>query len=186
MNIDGRSEVVSHGHVIGQVTHLKGGIIPFTHLLVSFKESVNVSLQNCAPQKISTLAHKDKTPLVWYKTGVSRISLVGPFYDSLGSTILVDDQPSSEPLKQSVPSMKRSSENKQLYIDRADVICDIKLHGSCNLSSIPYACQHWYSIPALRHLKSPHFKTRSVPRTLKGLSEVAVEAFWDKRHINIA
>lgn len=166
MEIGKVTKTVGCGRVISQISYLRGGRIPSIHVLVSFTEFIEVEHSECFPAQVTTLNQRSSTPILWDKSGVSRVSLIGPLGDCVGSAILVDEHPNHDSIKSGIAAKKLLSSEGQLDIDCAAVICGININEANATFSIPYLCQQWYSAEGLEHLRSLHFKTKIVPETL--------------------
>lgn len=183
MSIAGTPRIVGHGSVMSQLTFLKGGRVPTSHMVAVFSDIVVVSQDLCTPEQLTTLSQRSSSIILWDKRAISRVRLIGPLGDCIGSAILVDDHPNFEDVRFGSFYKKSKTDYAQLDIKRAVIICDIVFEETILSSSVPYVCQQWYYINGLNRLIDLHFTDKQVPKTLSSLQKCAVEALWDKQFI---
>lgn len=164
----GVSACVGAGTVDPLCVYLRGECVPPGSYVVRFK-TVEV-----IPRLQHILHEIGKTPVMWKRTDIERIILLGHRGDDIGTAILADGCV--------MPPITSGPDGRQpraitMDVSHAVIVCDVQLHGEA--SSYPYPYSQWYNVASLKRFKFLHFKDNAPPGTLNHHTlENALSLLW--------
>lgn len=163
----GGSSFVGTGSVDPLCVYLKGEGVPPCSYVVRFK-TVEV-----VPRLQHILAECSKMPVVWKRSNIERVTLLGHRGDEIGTAILADEE--------NIAPIASGPDGRQpraitMDVAHAVIVCDVHLHGDGGCS---YPYSQWYNVASLKRFKFLHFRDNAPPGTLNEHSlENALALLW--------
>lgn len=169
----GPATYVGVGAVDPLCVYLRGEVVPPNSYVVRFKSVESV------PRLHGILTECHKMPVLWRRSDIERVMLLGHHGEEIGSAILVDDEVVS-PLQ--AAAERRPPRTIAMDVTNAIVICDLQLHGGVDRCPYPYT--QWYNVSSLKRFKFLHFTNRQPPSILNPSSlSNAMALLWHKDRV---
>eukprot|EP00177_Eucheuma_denticulatum_P006499 GFKZ01011832.1.p1 GENE.GFKZ01011832.1~~GFKZ01011832.1.p1 ORF type:complete len:406 (-),score=58.31 GFKZ01011832.1:455-1600(-) len=165
---------VGAGSVDPLCVYLRGEVVPMNSYVVRFKSVENEArLQH-------VLGECGKMPVLWRRSDIERVVLLGHHGEEIGTAILVDDEVVS-PLQAAV---ERRPVRTAVAMDvtSAVVICDLQL--VTGMDRCPYPFAQWYAVSSLKRFKFLHFTSKTPPGELSQATLAGTIAMlWHKDRV---
>ncbi len=178
---EGTKKIIGYGSVDPFSTFNAGKEIPVDCILFKFSSIFKSDILSDISWVPEDAASHYFRPLIWPKSMVQRVKVLGEFDDHvLGTAILVNSRPfppQELPFKATLPVSRDSFKD----INNAVLLCDLSISLESN-EDMHYPYIGWYNPKCMRALKNIHFHDGLVPQYTEDICN-SIAFLWHKKRI---